>query len=76
MQSKGLLGLLFRSKNLSFEAFSGPNRPQEGLEKAPGSGPNRFAPIFKPVDQFQGYFVWLSEPRVTALEFSFQRERQ
>ena len=44
--------LFFRSKNLGFGAFSGPNRPQESLEKAPGSGPDRFAPFFSPADQF------------------------
>ncbi len=52
MQSKGLFGFFVRSENLGFGAFSGPNRPQEGLEKAPGSGPDRFAPISSPVDQF------------------------
>ncbi len=36
--------LFFRSENLSVG--------QEGLEKAPGSGPDRFVPIFSPVDQF------------------------
>ncbi len=44
--------LFFKSENLGFGAFSGPNQPQEGLEKAPGSGPDRVAPIFSPVDQF------------------------
>ncbi len=44
--------LFFKSNNLGFGAFSGPNRPQEGLEKAPGSGPDRFAPFFSPADQF------------------------
>ena len=48
MQSKGLLGFFLGLNG----AFSGPNRPQEGLEKAPGSGPDRFGPIFSPVDQF------------------------
>jgi len=33
---------------------SGPNRPREGLEKAPGSSPARCPPIFSPADQFQG----------------------
>ncbi len=41
-----------KSENLGFGGFSSPSRPQEGLEKAPGSGPDRFAPIFSPVDQF------------------------
>ncbi len=44
--------LLFRSKNLGFGVFSGPNRPPEDLEKAPGSGSDRFASFFSPVDQF------------------------
>jgi hypothetical protein len=51
MQSKGLCGF-FRSDNLGFGSFSGPNRPQEGLEKTPGTGPDRFAPFFSPADQF------------------------
>ncbi len=41
-----------RYDNVGFGDFSGPNRPQEGLEKAPGSGPDRFAPIFNPVNHF------------------------
>ncbi len=48
---KGFLAFS-ESENLGFWSFSGPNRPQEGLEKAPGSGPDRFAPMFSPVDQF------------------------
>ncbi len=43
--------LFVGSKHLGFGAFSGPDRPQEGLEKAPGSGPDRFAPISSPADQ-------------------------
>ena len=50
MQSKRVLGFS-RSENLGFGAFSSPNRPQEGLKKAPGPSPDRFAPIFNPVDQ-------------------------